>query len=319
LLHRPWRGVALRSRRTLGEGWLSGVMEMDARSDQLAGLRPAAVGFGASRTSVRTRPALSLIFPCFNEAERLPRTLATYLAALSRRPGEVEVLVVDDGSTDQTFAVASAVAARDARVRVIRTRRNRGKGFGVRTGVLAAAGQLIVFTDADGSYEPCEMARVVAALAEAPVAIGSRPAGSATGPLARRTASILFNRAIQALLQLPFRDTQCGLKGFRRQAALEVFSRARLDGFAFDAEVLVLARRLGLPVTEVGVRAEERDGSKVQLAMDALRMLGDVLSVARWAAMGAYDLPDGAVPELSPDSVVMAPGLPATGAGGLST
>jgi dolichyl-phosphate beta-glucosyltransferase len=260
-----------------------------------------------------------LIFPCYNEAERLPRTLATYLAALSQWPGEVEVLVVDDGSTDETFAVASAVAARDARVRVIRTRPNRGKGFGVRTGVLAAAGQLIVFTDADGSYGPRDVERVVAALAEAPVAIGSRAAGSATGPLARRLASRQFNRAIQALLRLPFRDTQCGLKGFRRQAALEVFGRARLDGFAFDAEVLVLARRLGLPVTEVGVRAEERDGSKVQLAMDALRMLGDVLTVAHWAATGAYDLPDGAVPELSPDSVVMAPGLSATGAGGLST
>jgi hypothetical protein len=121
------------------------------------------------------------------------------------------------------------------------------------------------------------------------------------------------------VLGLPFRDTQCGLKGFQRQAALEVFSRARLDGFAFDAEVLARARRLGLPVTEVGVRAEERDGSKVQLAMDGLRMLGDVLTVARWAATGAYDLPDRPVPERSPDSVVLAPGALATGAGGLST
>ena len=278
---------------------MSVVTDLDARSDQLAGLRPSVVGFGTSRMSVRTRPALSLIFPCYNEAERLPRTLATFLAELSRRPGEVEVLVVDDGSTDQTFAVASAVAARDARVRVIRTRPNRGKGFGVRTGVLAAQGELVVFTDADGSYGPRDVERVVAALAEAPVAIGSRAGGTAIGPLARRLASRQFNHAIQAVLGLPFGDTQCGLKGFRRQAALEVFSRARLDGFAFDAEVLVLARRLGLPVTEVGVRAEERDGSKVQLAMDALRMLGDVLTVARWAATGAYDLPDPAVPELS--------------------
>jgi hypothetical protein len=177
----------------------------------------------------------------------------------------------------------------------------------------------VVFTDADGSYGPRDVERVVAALAEAPVAIGSRAAGTAIGPLARRLASRQFNHAIQAVLGLPFGDTQCGLKGFRRQAALEVFGRARLDGFAFDAEVLVLARRLGLPVTEVGVRAEERDGSKVQLTMDALRMLGDVLTVARWAATGAYDLPDRALAELSPDSVVMAPGVPATGAGGLST
>ena len=293
--------------------------DTDARSDLLAALRPTGPNTDAPYRRTRTTTALTLILPCFNEAERLPRTLATFLAELPPRPGEVEVLVVDDGSTDETFAVASAVAAKDARVRVIRTRPNRGKGFGVRTGVLAAQGELVVFTDADGSYGPRDVERVLAALTDAPVAIGSRDAGAATGPFARRLASRQFNHAIQALLRLPFRDTQCGLKGFQRQAALEVFSRARLDGFAFDAEVLVLARRLGLQVTEVDVRAEERDGSKVQLAIDALRMLGDVVTVARWAATGAYDLPDHALPEMPPDSVVTAPGLPATGAGRLST
>jgi glycosyltransferase involved in cell wall biosynthesis len=249
-----------------------------------------------------TGTALTLIFPCYNEAERLPQTLAAYLAELSRRPGEVEVLVVDDGSTDQTFAVARAIAGRDDRVRVIRSQPNHGKGFGVRAGVLAAAGELIVFTDADGSYGPGEVARVAAALADAPVAIGSRPAGWATGPPARWLASRLFNRAIRALLGLPFGDTQCGLKGFRRQAALEVFGRARLDGFAFDAEILFLARRLGLAVTEVPVRAEERDGSKVQLAVDALAMLGDVLRVRRWAVNGGYDRAISVVPDPSPAS-----------------
>jgi glycosyltransferase involved in cell wall biosynthesis len=196
---------------------------------------------------------------------------------------------VDDGSTDQTVAIAEAIAAHDARVRVVRSQPNHGKGFGVRTGVLAAEGELIVFTDADGSYGPAELARVTAALTHAPMAIGCRPADWATGPLVRRLASRLFNRAIQALLGLPFRDTQCGLKGFHRQAALEVFGRARLDGFAFDAEVLFLAGRLGLRVSEVPVRAEERDGSKVQLLVDALDMLRDVLRVRRWAVSGGYD------------------------------
>jgi len=233
--------------------------------------------------------ALSLVFPCFNEAERLPQTLAAYLAELPRQPGAVEVLVVDDGSTDQTFAVAQAIAAQDDRVRVIRSQPNHGKGHGVRTGVLQATGALIVFTDADGSYGPGEVARVTAALADAQVVIGSRPAGWATGPPARRLASRLFNRAIQALLGLPFGDTQCGLKGFRRHAALELFGRARLDGFAFDVELLFLARRLGLGVIEVSVRAEVRDGSKVQLVVDALGMLRDVLRVRRWAVSGGYD------------------------------
>ena len=249
-----------------------------------------------------TRTALTLIFPCYNEAERLPQTLAAYLAALPRQPGAVEFLVVDDGSTDQTFAVAQAIAAQDDRVRVIRSQPNHGKGHGVRTGVLQAKGELVVFTDADGSYGPGEVARVTAALADAPVAIGSRPAGWATGPPARRLASRLFNRAIQALLGLPFGDTQCGLKGFRRHAALELFGRAQLDGFAFDVELLFLARRLGLGVIEVPVRAEVRDGSKVQLAVDALGMLGDVLRVRRWAVNGGYDRAISVVPDPSPIS-----------------
>jgi glycosyltransferase involved in cell wall biosynthesis len=280
---------------------VSAVAEVASGLEQWTVPQPTTDGQGTA-VVMPTGTALTLIFPCYNEAERLPQTLAAYLAELSRRPGEVEVLVVDDGSTDQTFAVARAIAGRDDRVRVIRSQPNHGKGFGVRAGVLAAAGELIVFTDADGSYGPGEVARVAAALADAPVAIGSRPAGWATGPPARWLASRLFNRAIRALLGLPFGDTQCGLKGFRRQAALEVFGRARLDGFAFDAEILFLARRLGLAVTEVPVRAEERDGSKVQLAVDALAMLGDVLRVRRWAVNGGYDRAISVVPDPSPAS-----------------
>jgi dolichyl-phosphate beta-glucosyltransferase len=278
---------------------LRAIPDADARSEPPAVLWPTTDGSGADRASVPTGTALTLILPCYNEAERLPRTLAGHLAALSRRPGEVEVLVVDDGSTDQTAAVADAIAATDGRVRVIGNQRNHGKGFAVRTGVLAAKGQLLVFTDADGSYGPHAVAQVVAALANASVAIGSRAAGPATGSPVRRLASLLFNRVIQALLGLPFRDTQCGVKGFRRRAALEVFGRARLDGFAFDAEVLFLARRLGLQVSEVHVRAEERDGSKVQLVVDALRMLRDVVGVRRWAKSGCYGRAACQVPDTS--------------------
>jgi dolichyl-phosphate beta-glucosyltransferase len=273
-----------------GEEWMdmSAAADVAPEFERLTVLQPT-TDRRSTAAPARTGTALSLVFPCYNEAERLPRTLAAYLAELPRQPGAVELLVVDDGSTDQTFAVAQVIAAHDDRVRVIRSQPNHGKGFGVRTGVLQANGALIVFTDADGSYGPGEVARVTAALADAPVAIGCRPAGWATGPPARRLASRLFNRAIQALLGLPFGDTQCGLKGFRRQAALEVFGRARLDGFAFDVELLFLARRLGLAVSEVPVRAEVRDGSKVQLVVDALGMLRDVLRVRRWAVSGGYD------------------------------
>jgi len=135
------------------------------RSESLANLRPA-----ADRAPVATAPALTVVLPCYNEAERLPRTLQTLLAHLSAAPGEVEVLVVDDGSTDATAEVAEAVAAVDERVRVLSHRPNRGKGFAVRTGMLAAEGERVVFTDADGSYSPSDLHRVVAALDQAPPA-----------------------------------------------------------------------------------------------------------------------------------------------------
>jgi dolichyl-phosphate beta-glucosyltransferase len=234
--------------------------------------------------------SLSIVLPCLDEAERLPGTLAAYLAHFPPGRSEVELLVVDDGSTDGTAAIADQIAAVDPRLRVMRTTQNHGKGYAVRTGMNAAQGELVVFTDADGSYGPGQLERVVAALEDAPVAIGARLGSQAgTGPPLRRLASRVFNWAMRLLLGLPFHDTQCGLKGFRRDAAEAVFRRARVDGFAFDAEALLIARRLGIEVVEVPVRAEERQGSKVRLGGDALRMLADVWKVRRAAARGAYD------------------------------
>lgn len=235
-------------------------------------------------------PRLSVVFPCLDEADRLPGTLATYLGHYPPDRTGVEVVVVDDGSTDDTAAVAEAIAATDRRVRVLRTARNRGKGHAVRAGIRAALGELVVFTDADGSYGPEEVDRVVAALDEAPVAIGARHRTQAgAGPLPRRLAGWVFNLAMRRLLPLDFHDTQCGLKGFRREAAAAIFGRARVDGYAFDVEALLLARRLGLKVAEVPVRLSRRDGSRVRFVADALRMLADVWAVRRAAARGAYD------------------------------
>ena len=258
---------------------MSAVTSADTRSEQLTNLRPARESASTSGTSVRASTALTVILPCYNEAQRLPVTLQTLLAHLSGVPGQVEVLVVDDGSTDATVRVADAVAAVDGRVRVLSYHPNRGKGFAVRTGMLAAEGELVVFTDADGSYSPSDLDRIMAALGEAPVAVGTR--ASTSGPVARRAASRVFNLAIRGALGLPFGDTQSGLKGFRRAAAQQIFSQARVDGFAFDVEVLWLARQLSLEVTEVGVQAMERQGSKVQMVADALAMLGEVWTVRR--------------------------------------
>jgi dolichyl-phosphate beta-glucosyltransferase len=250
-----------------------------------------------------TTPVLSIVFPCFNEAARLPETLERYLASFPEDLAAIEFVVVDDGSTDSTYAAAEKTAAGDPRVRVLRAESNHGKGYAVRSGVLAAEGELVVFTDADGSYQPEHVKRLVIALGQAPVAIGSRSieeigslhgtpeeqAANTPGPILRRMSSRVFNAAMRLVLGLDFQDTQCGLKGFRREAARSLFARSRLDGFAFDVEVLFLARRLGYEVAEVPVTASDRDGSKVRLAVDALRMLVEVWSVRLAAARGVYD------------------------------
>jgi dolichyl-phosphate beta-glucosyltransferase len=232
---------------------------------------------------------LSLVLPAYDEADRLPRTLEAFLAYLPDDPARAELVVVDDGSTDATGELAEQAATRDRRVRVLRTGVNRGKGAAVRLGMLAATGELLVFTDADGSYGPGQVERIARALTEAPVAIGVRRVELLGGRFLRRVASRAFSLAQRALLGLPFADTQCGLKGFRRDAARAIFGRAALDGFAFDAEALFLAGRLGLRVVQVPVRAEERDGSKVRLALDAVRMLREMRQVRRAAARGRYD------------------------------
>jgi dolichyl-phosphate beta-glucosyltransferase len=291
---------------------LSAVTSADTRSDQLTILRPAGDAAGASSTPARTTTALTVILPCYNEAERLPGTLQTLLAHLSAVPGQVEVLVVDDGSTDATVRVAEAVAANDGRVRVLSYHPNRGKGYAVRTGMLAAEGESIVFTDADGSYSPSDLDRIVAALREAPVAIGTR-AGGTSGPVARRAASRVFNRAIRGALGLPFGDTQSGLKGFRRAAAQQIFSQAEVDGFAFDVEVLWLARQLRLEVAEVSVQAMDRQGSKVQMLADALEMLGEVWAVRRARTNGVHGSA-GQTLTPSPEAAASLTGAPFTAA-----
>jgi dolichyl-phosphate beta-glucosyltransferase len=199
------------------------------------------------------------------------------------------------------------MAAVDGRVRVLSYRPNRGKGFAVRTGMLAAQGERIVFTDADGSYSPSDLDRILAALAQAPVAIGTRTGGT-SGPVARRAASRVFNLAIRGALGLPFGDTQSGLKGFQRAAAQQIFRQARVDGFAFDVEVLWLARQLRLEVAEVHVQALERQGSKVQMVADALEMLGQVWAVRQAVTNRVYG-GVGPGPTPSPEPAAGAPAV----------
>ena len=237
--------------------------------------------------------SVSVIIPAFNEAARLPLTLsatADYFAARKAATGEdFEVLVVDDGSTDETAAVIRKFAETNPAldVQCLSYGGNRGKGYAVRYGMLRATGDLRLFCDADLAT-PAEEYEVVLAAMErerAPVGIGSRPLQNSNllvhQPWYREQLGRGFNAVVQILAVPGIKDTQCGFKIFRADAADAVFSQCRIDGFAFDSEALFVARRLGFAVAEVPIRWSHKDGSKVSMVRDGLKMLRD-LSRIRW-------------------------------------
>jgi dolichyl-phosphate beta-glucosyltransferase len=230
------------------------------------------------------RPALSVVIPAFNEERRLGATLQRMDAFLGSLPTEYELVVVDDGSTDNTVAVARAFASARGRLRVLHNRRNRGKGASVRRGVAAARGERILFTDADLSAPITDLPRLDAALDRgAAVAIGSRAVRGARvltpQPWYRTLMGKTFNLFVQVLVLPGVQDTQCGFKLFTRAAARRLFPRQTLAGFGFDVEVLYLARRCGLTVAEVPVEWRNSLQSRVSPLKDSLRMFGDLFRV----------------------------------------
>jgi len=236
---------------------------------------------------------LSVVIPAYNEAANIRSTLEAALAFLGEEGGG-EVIVVDDGSTDETGAVVEALAREHPQVRLLRNERNRGKGHAVRRGVLEAKGRLILFCDADGSTPFSEARKLFARLesGEADIAIGSREMPDSDlarpQPRYRRVMGWVFRRLVAALVVRGFRDTQCGFKAFRAEAARDVFRRLRLDGFAFDVEVVFVARRLGYRVAEVGVRWLDSGQSRVRPVRDSLRMLRDLFRIRLNALKGRY-------------------------------
>lgn len=228
--------------------------------------------------------ALSLVIPAWCEASRLPASLRRVARWLDARGQRAEVLVVDDGSPDATAGVARALAPLFAELRVLRHADNRGKGAAVRTGVLAARGRAVAFVDADLAAPIEALSRLLAALElGADVAVASRRAQGAdiarAQPLPRRLAAAAFRRATALLVPTGVRDTQCGLKAFRREAARRLAAAARVDGWAFDVEWLALARRDGLRVTEVPVRWSDDPRSQLRLGRAALPVARDLLAI----------------------------------------
>jgi dolichyl-phosphate beta-glucosyltransferase len=227
------------------------------------------------------------VIPAYNEERRLVPSLRRVDEYLSTRPYASELVVVDDGSVDRTAELVRAFASSApdrVRVRVLAHERNRGKGSAVRTGCLAAQGEYVVFTDMDLAVPVEEVGRVLERLeAGADAAVGTRlhPGGQdmrSSQPPLRRLAGRLFV-LVRRLVAVPeFHDTQCPLKGFRRQAAQRLFAAQRLSGWAFDVELLYLAKRWGLHVEEVPVRWDHIAGSHVGLRpLVAAQVLWDLL------------------------------------------
>ena len=240
------------------------------------------------------KPYLSVVIPAYNEAERLPATLERIGTYLGRQPYRSEIVVVDDGSTDATGEVVKAFGTSGevseafgagGSVHLL-SPGHQGKGGAVRSGMLAAAGELILMTDADYCTPIADVEPLIRAIeGGCDVAIGSRAvAGSVLEvrqPLYREWLGRAGNLLIQAMLLPGIHDTQCGFKLFRRQAAREIFSRSVMDGISFDVEVLFLARRLGWAIREVPIHWSHIPGSKIRIARDARSMLRDLLRIRR--------------------------------------
>ncbi len=241
--------------------------------------------------------SLSIVIPAYNEEERLPSTLDTVLAYLRKHGADYsawEILVVNDGSKDGTAALAHRLAATEPNVRVLDNPGNKGKGYSVRHGMLAARYEWVLFSDADLSAPIDELPKLFAAAEseQAAVAIGSRALDrSLIGThqsMFREVGGRFFNLMVQLGTGLRLWDTQCGFKLFQREAAQAVFQRLRLERFGFDIEALFIARRLGYRIAEVPVRWNHVDGTKVSIARDSIDMFGDIVRVRRNAWKGLY-------------------------------
>ena len=228
--------------------------------------------------------SLSIVIPAFNEEQRLPETLQRITNWLgSKSWDQVEILVVDYGSHDGTARLAESYGRG---VRLLKNPGNRGKGYAVRHGMLEASGAWVLYTDADLSAPIEEFDRlcVAATSGSAQVAIGSRAIDRSLVQVHqaafREYSGRFFNLVMRFATGLPFRDTQCGFKLFRRDAAQAIFSRQKLDGFSFDVEDLYIAKKLAIPVVEVPVRWSNVEGTKVSLA-SGLRSFQDLVRIRR--------------------------------------
>jgi glycosyltransferase involved in cell wall biosynthesis len=230
-----------------------------------------------------TEPFLTIVVPAYNEAGRIEKSLAEIRRYIESKPFPVELVVVDDGSTDPTVSVVTQFPE----IRLLSNGRNRGKGFTVRHGALEARGKYTLFTDADLSAPIDEADQLLGALEStgADAAIGSRALRreliGVHQPWRRELAGRVYNLLVRLITGLRLRDTQCGFKLFRRETTRRAFELQRVEGFGFDPELLFLIERLGGKVVEVPVRWNDNPATKVRFLSDSVGMFWDLVAL-RW-------------------------------------
>jgi dolichyl-phosphate beta-glucosyltransferase len=238
--------------------------------------------------SIQIPPVLTLVIPAFNEATRLPHSLAEVQKHASGWHFPYEIIVVVEPSSDGTLDLAKTAAKSFPELKVIGNPVHRGKGFAVRTGMLAGRGEMLFFTDSDLSTPLSDLDRAIALFKAEPeiqLIVGSRKHPDSQilqhQSRMRELMGDTFNRLVRAMAGFKFLDTQCGFKGFRAQPAREIFERQQIDGFSFDVEVLLLAQEMNFVVMEMPVHWSNSPESKVRVIGDSMKMLGDLLRVRK--------------------------------------
>ena len=258
----------------------------------------------------------SIILPAYNESSRIGPSLEKALAFVREQQWNCEIIVVNDGSFDDTAEIVKSFMPHAPELRLLENPGNHGKGYSVRNGMLNARGEILLFSDADFSSPIYESIKLIAAIEQgADVAFGSRWLLAETQTrrqsLLRQFVGRAYNRLLRLVLGLPYKDTQCGFKACTRHAAEVIFTRQQIEGWGFDPEVLFIARKFGLKMTEVAVEWANDDRSKINPVVDGLKMFWELLTVRVNNLAGRYNRPTFQFFAATPGTVLAADKNPA--------